>query len=300
MRRVIVWVVFAVCGALQVAAQQPPHPHSPLVGLLLPKHHEGPAPANPQSSQEIIFDATRLGSPLLLDKGWRVGITANPKASDPDFDDSTWAVRDAKDSFDEVPDEDHPTGAPAGTAPSPQGGKHRRPHVWFRQHIQVKQNHDPLYLMIELPPSQSGSSGTELLSVAVFANGREIQPEGPHGSDFDHYQQITRIYDLHLQATDSSLTLVIRSPFIPIGGASYTNFFADHKVRLGNRDEMDRLLELWSHRTLFERLPRLADAILLIVLALFLLALYLTQKRRVEYLWLALYELVQAPAEFID
>ena len=300
MRRVIVWVVFAVCGALQVAALQPPHPHSPLVGLLLPKHHGDPAPVNPQSSQEIIFDATRLGSPLLLDKGWRVGITANPKASDPDFDDTTWAVRDAKDSFDEVPDEDHPAGAPAGTAPSSQGGKHRRPHVWFRQHIQLKQNHDPLYLMIELPPSQSGSSGTELLSVAVFANGREIQPEGPHGSDFDHYQQITRIYDLHLQTTDSSLTLVIRSPFIPIGGVAYTNFFADHKVRLGNRDEMDRLLELWSHRTLFERLPRLADAILLIVLALFLLALYLTQKRRVEYLWLALYELVQAPAEFID
>jgi hypothetical protein len=268
--------------------------------LLLPKPHGNPAPANAQRTPEITFDATSLGSPLLLDKGWRVGITADPKAADPDFDDSTWAVRDAKDSIEEVPDEDHPVGASAGNPNSPHGGKHQRPHVWFRQHIRLAQNHDPLFLMIELPPSQNGSSSADTISVIVYVNGREIQPEGPHGNDFDRYQQITRIYALNLQASDSSLTLVIRSPFLPIGGGAYTGFFADHKVRLGNREEMDRLLELWSHRTLFERLPRLVNAILLIVLAIFLLALYFTQKRRVEYLWLALYELFQAPTDFIE
>jgi hypothetical protein len=51
----------------------------------------------PSALRRYVFDATSLGSPLLLDKGWRVGITSNPKAADPDFDDSTWPVRDAKD-----------------------------------------------------------------------------------------------------------------------------------------------------------------------------------------------------------
>jgi hypothetical protein len=296
LRRLIVWVVFAVCGALQLAAQQPSS-HSPLAALLPPNSHAIPAPANPQRNADIFFDATSLGSPLLLDKGWRVGITSNPKAADPDFDDSTWPIRDAKDSFEEVQDD---ADTAAGNPNASHAGKHQRPHVWFRQHIRLKQNHDPLFLMIELPPSQNGSSSAESISVIVYVNGRVIQPEGPHGNEFDRYQQITRIYALNLQASDSSLTLVIRSPFFPIGGAAYTNFFADRKVRLGNREEMDRLLELWSHRTLFERLPRLVNAVLLFVLALFLLALYFTQRGHVEYLWLALYELFQAPINFIE
>jgi len=299
LRRLIVLGILAVCGALQPAAQQP-HPRPPLTGLLLPNSHARPALANPQRTPEMFFDATNLGSPLLLDKGWRVGITSNPKAADPDFDDSTWAVRDAKGTFEKVPDEDHPEGSPAWDPNSPQAGKHQRPYIWFRQHIQLKQNHDPLFLMIELPPSQTGSSSADLISVEVYVNGHMIQPEGPHGNAIERYQQITRIYNLNLATTDSSLTLVIRSPYIPIEYATYTGFFADRKVRLGNREEMDHLLELWSHRTLFERLPRLVNAILLSVLALFLLALFFTQKGHVEYLWLALYELFQVPIEFIE
>ena len=52
--------------------------------------------------------------------------------------------------------------------------------------------------------------------------------------------------------------------------------------------------------SLFERLPRLVNAILLMVLSLFLLALYFTQRGHVEYLWLALHEILQAPIGFID
>jgi hypothetical protein len=297
-RRLIVWGVLAVCGALQLAAQ--PHPQPPLADLLLPNSHARPALANPQRTPEIFFDATNLGSPLLLNKGWRVGITANPKAADPDFDDSTWPVREAKESFDEVPDEDHHAGAPPRNPNVPYTGKHQRPFVWFRQHLRLAQTRDPLFLMIELPPSQNGSSSAEWISVDVFVNGHLIQPEGPHGNAIERYQQISRIYDLNLPASDSSLTLAIRTPFIPRGYGAYTSFFAEHKIRLGNREEMDHLLELWSHRTLLQRLPRLVNAVLLVVLALFLLALYFTQKRRVEYLWLALYELFQAPTDFIE
>ena len=51
---------------------------------------------------------------------------------------------------------------------------------------------------------------------------------------------------------------------------------------------------------LFERLPRLVVSILLLVLSAFLLALYFAQKGHIEYLWLALHELLQAPIAFFE
>ncbi len=59
-------------------------------------------------------------------------------------------------------------------------------------------------------------------------------------------------------------------------------------------------MELWSNHSLFERLPRLLNTILLAVLTLFLLTLYFTQKGHREYLWLALYVFLQAPLGFIE
>jgi len=57
---------------------------------------------------------------------------------------------------------------------------------------------------------------------------------------------------------------------------------------------------LWTAHSLFERLPRLVDSILLMVLAFFLLALYFAQKGHIEYLLLALHELLQAPIGFVE
>jgi len=258
----------------------------------------------------VIFDASVLGSPVLLDKGWRVGITSNPAAANADFDDSTWAVRDAQDAIPDVPDEDRRADASGKpNAPEPGGPHgpppgHARPFAWFRMHVKLAPNHGPVDLYVELPVSQSasmaGASGSSGPGVDVFANGRKILPEGPHGDTPERYQQISRIYDLKLAPTETSLVLVVRTMYIPFGFAAYTGFFSSRSLRLGNRDDLDRALNLWSARALFERLPRLIDSILLIVLALFLLALYFSQKGHIEYLWLALHELVQAPIGFVD
>ena len=302
MRRTILGIAaIAVCGAIQLATQPVhPHPAPPLEDLLLPHTHARPAPANPKPTPEAIFDATSIGSPLLLDRGWRVGITANPAAADPDYDDSTWALRDAKDSIAEVPDLDHPAGAPdfGPGASRPKG--HQHPFAWFRLHIKLAPNHDPLVLIIELPPSETSSTGPELLSADVFANGRQISPEGPHGDAPERYQQITRIYNLHVDPSETSLTLAVRTLYFPAGYGAYTSFFANRKIRVGNRDELGRSLEIWSAHNLFVRLPRLINAVLLTALALFLFVLYLTQKGHVEYLWLALNELFLAPAAFAE
>lgn len=306
MRKAIFGIaILTGCMSLQVVAQQP-HPQNPIEQVLRPRGHMRPASPDAPHISGVIFDATGLGSPVLLDKGWRVGISGNPAVASAEFDDSTWAVRDAWELFADVPDEDHRAGPPGldsksgpqGNPNHPQG--HQRPFAWYRIHIKLAPNHGPVALLIELPPSKNASISSETIGVDVFANGKQIKPGGPHGDTPERYQQISRIFDLGLAPAETSLTLVVRSVYVPVGYGSYTSFFAARKLRLGSHEDLDRFLELWSVHSLFERLPRLVNAILLIVLSLFLLALYITQKGHIEYLWLALYELLQAPISFVE
>ncbi len=306
-RTIFALAVAVISGATQLIAQQPPHPHSnPLADLLAPHSHAKPAPVDAPRISEASFDATNLGSPTVLDKGWRIGITANSAAAAPDFDDSTWAIRDAQDFFTDVSDEDHhtpPPGSDGSSSPNSHDGPshpHQRPFVWFRLHIRLAPNHGPVSLLVELPVSQNVEMGGSSFVWTVFANGKQVQPEGPHGDAPERFQAISRIYNLDVAPSDTSLTLVIRSPYVPFGHDSYTSFFSNHRFRLGHTDDLDHALELWSVHSLFERLPRLINNILLTVLSLFLLVLYFTQKGHIEYLWLALYELLQAPIGFVE
>jgi hypothetical protein len=298
-----------VCGGMVSAAQPHPHgPPGPLGGILRPHPRPRPAPANPEHIPDVIFDATSMGSPLVLDKGWRVGITSNPAAANPDFDDSTWDLRQAKEAIADVPDEDQPPEPEDGTKPSqgpPQGlpPDHHRPWVWFRLHIQLAPNHRPVALLVELPISHTtnvGLGGTESLTPEIFANGKLVRADDPHGDHPERYQAISRVYQLNVPAEQTSLVLAVRSIYIPVGFGAYTAFFANRTFHLGVPDDLNKELELWSNRGLFERMPRLVISILLVVLGMFLLALYFTQKGHPEYLWLALHELTQAPIAFFE
>jgi uncharacterized membrane protein len=300
----------AVCLAVPGFAQQPKDHDGPppIVKLLIPKSHARPVPANTTSTPEVVLDASTLGSPLKLDKGWRVGITANLAAALPDFDDSTWALRDAQESFADVPDEDHPQAPLDADANHPEEQphdhpkNHQKPFVWFRMHIKLAPGHGPLSLFVELPIA--GTTSINLSSngpgIDVYANGNLIQPDGPHGNESQHYQQISRIYNLNVPASQTDLVLVVRTIYIPFGYDAYTTFFSGRTFHLGHREELDHRLELWNTHGLFERLPRVVYSILLLVLAFFLLILYFTQKGHIEYLWLSLHELCLAPLGFIE
>ncbi len=301
MRRTILSVALAAClGSMQLPAQagspSAAAPRKAPQKAQLHSHAAQPPGPNPA------FDATGLGSPVMLDKGWRVGITADPTAMLPGFDDSGWAVRDAKGSMADVPDEDETAGktAPKATDFNPDSSKQR--YAWFRLHVQLDPSHGPLTLLVDLPVSQNTSLGIGSTGpgIDVFANGKLIHPEGPHGDAPQHYQPISRLYDLNLAPGDSSLVLVVRTLYIPFGYSSYTSFFSNRTLYLGNREDLNRVLQIWTAKSLFERLPRLVDSILLVVLALFLFALYFAQKGHVEYLWLALHELMQAPVGFVE
>ncbi len=302
--RVPAAVWFAVCGAMPLLAQAPPT--VPSAAPVRPQVRAKAVPVAP-SAPQAIFDATGLGSPLQLQSNWRVGITSDPAASSPAFDDSKWAIRNAQPYINDVPDEEDEGSAPplqsgSGSTAKPATNPNAQRYAWFRLHIKLPPHHGPLALLIELPVSSNASITVSAIDLSpdVYADGRHIQPEGPHGNAPQHYQLISRIYDLNVPANETSLTLAVRIYYIAFGYGAYNNFFANRTFYLGNPGDLARELNLWSNRSLFERLPRLICSILLAILAAFLFALYLTQRDRTEYLWLALHELAQAPLGFIE
>ena len=327
-----VWI--AVCAAALLAAQATPSSAPPAAApTAFPAAPA--ASAKPRSRAKhaapavsaAIFDATGIGSPIALDKNWRVGITSNISASSPGFDDSTWAIRDALASIGEVPDEDaiapppspakksttaHPSipphatppvpAASPATAPAPAPAALSRRYAWFRLHLQLAPHHGPLALLIELPVSHMNA--IELtspgLNPEVFVNGKLTQPEGPHGDAPQNFLPISRLYNLNLDPSETSLTVVVRVIYSAFGRDAYTGFFSNHTVYLGNQTDLQKELNLTSDRSLFERLPQLIYCILLAVLAVFLFALYFSEEGHPEYLWLALHELAAAPIGFIE
>jgi hypothetical protein len=273
-----------VCFALQVIAQQV----DPRSAREKPTAELTSQAAAVSSSETI--DATRLGSPIMLDKGWRIGISSDPAAASPEFDDSHWAVRNAQESIADIPGGDE----------SDLSDSQKRRYIWFRLHLKLPQRHGQEWLLIELPVTQNTTMTIGGPGLDVFVNGRQVRPEGPHGEAPFKYEEISRLYRLGLAPDETEVTLALRTLYVPFGYYAYTGFFSKRSLRLGSPEDLGRAWELWFLHSLFERLPRLVNAGLLMVLSLFLLALYFTQKGHVEYLWLALHEFIQAPIAFID
>jgi len=299
-RGLLIAACLVVCAAARLAATPPEtRPGAPPSPGVVPQSAAPPA-------APAIVDATALGSPMLLDKNWRVGITSDPAAATSSFDDSAWQVRDAQAFMRDVAENDDSDNgnspAAAVTIPGSQPASGGQRYAWFRLHIQLAQNHAPLALLVELPVSQNTTFGitSSGLTPDVFANGQRIMPDGPHGAAPQHYQAISRIYELNIPPSQTSLVLAVRTLYIPFGYGSYTSFFSTRTLTLGNPSDLQRELNLWSNREVFERLPRLIYCTLLAVLAIFLFVLYFAQKGHPEYLWLALHELVQAPMGFIE
>jgi sigma-B regulation protein RsbU (phosphoserine phosphatase) len=290
------------------SAQQPPgnppdHPHGPPPGIPFPHPHIRPPKGKvPDPGTPVVFDASGMGSPLVLDRNWRLGIFPGSDPARPDFDDSQWPVRDAKQALTEVDesaaDDDDNKGPPPGAGPKSEHHPHDHPFAWFRIHIQLPEHHGPLVVLVRVPVSRNAQmSFNGTVSMDMFANGKLIVPEGPNGpaQQIYEYQQISRIYPVNIPESETNLVLAMRIPYASFGMDAYTGFFAHRTFLLGERDDLRSHLDLWNHAMLFERLPSLVDAGLKVIIALFLLALFWTQKDHREYLWLGLQMLMVAP-----
>jgi hypothetical protein len=288
-----------------------PHDHGSLPGIPFPRPNVHPPKGDvPKPGTDVSFDATTLGSPIVLDNNWRLGIAPGTDPAKPDFDDSKWPTRDANDALAEVDDS---AADPADRDPSarhddsagqhhPHGpnGPHGHPFAWFRIHILLPEHHPPLVVLVRVPVSRSSQisfSGT--VGMDLFANGKLVVPEGPNGANPETYQQISRIYPIDVPEDETSLTLAARIPFVAFGLDAYTGFFAHRTFLLGEREDLHSHLDLWQHSMLFERLPALIDAGLKVLLAVFLLALFWTQRDHTEYLWLGLQSIMVAPLAWV-
>ena len=58
----------------------------------------------PDPGQQVVFDASSLGSPIVLDHNWRLGIAPGTDPAQPSFDDSKWPTRDAKEALADIDD----------------------------------------------------------------------------------------------------------------------------------------------------------------------------------------------------
>ena len=306
------------CSAQVVSHPDPdPNPHrhggGPPLGLhiLHPNIHP-PTGKIPEDGQVVTFDSAGLGSPVILDRNWRLGLAEGVEPAQPDFDDSKWPVSNAKDALAELDESDtdddsHPENGKNGGKDGGNDGHghhsgHRPPWAWFRIHIQLPAKHGPLAVLVRLPISRTSqiSVGQQTIGLDLFANGKQVIPNGPNAKTPEAYQQISRIYPIDIADGETSLVLAVRIPFVPFGMDAYTGFFSNRTFFLGERDDLNAHLDLWKHASLFERLPELIDNGLKVLLALFLLALFWTQRGHPEYLWLGLHLLIVAPIAYVD
>jgi sigma-B regulation protein RsbU (phosphoserine phosphatase) len=307
MRRIGLALAAMICGVAQLLAQTGSHLPATPTPPLTPNTKSAPKAASPAPPAK--FDATVLGSPITLNKAWLIGVSADPKAANAEFDDSGWALRDAHPSMEKlsgVAVEKAPKGVHVAVndqdVEDEDNFKPGARYSWYRIHVSLPPNHGPLSLLMQLPVSQTMGMAavTSNINADVYVNGKLVTPEGPNGEMTGRYQQISRIYNLNLAPDTNEVTLAVKTLFVPFGPWAYTNFFAHRKFVLGRHDDLEANLKVWQDKNLFERIPRLGYSILLVVLAMFLLALYFSQKGHPEYLWLALHELVQAPVNFVE
>ncbi len=189
-RRAAFWAITVslLCAMQGLALQSHPRPV-----LSIPQRQKPePLPAPPQLPG--VIDATAVGSPLALTKGWRVGITSDPAAANPNFDDSGWAIRDAGGTIADVPEPDEP-----------ERPGHDDKYAWFRIHLKLAPNHGPIALLVTLPVTQSTSMNLSNTGPGadVFANGKMVLPEGPHPDTTYEYQQISRLYHLNIPPSET-------------------------------------------------------------------------------------------------
>ncbi len=296
----------------QPTSGAPDHPHGAPHGFPFPHPNIHPPQGDvPAPGTNVTFDATGLGAPVVLDHNWRLGIAPGIDPAKPDFDDSKWPTRDAKEALAEVDDsaaneEDKgPDRGPNNTRDRDDSARrnhpHGRPFAWFRLHIVLPAHHGPLVVLVRVPVTRNSqvsiSNGT--VGMDLFVEGKLVRPEGAVLATPETYQQTSRIYPIQIPESQTSLTLAVRIPFTAFGTDAYTGFFSHRTFFLGEREDLRSHLDLWNHAMLFERIPSLIDGGVKLMLAIFLLGLFWTQKDRPEYLWLGLHLVFVAPIAYV-
>ncbi|HEY2468428.1 MAG TPA: PP2C family protein-serine/threonine phosphatase [Terracidiphilus sp.] len=155
---------------------------------------------------------------------------------------------------------------------------------WFRRHIKLHVDHPELSLLI-----QGGVGTYELYVNGAVAPGSQIL------GGFAVNRPVERVFPIDPDGTE--LVLALRT-HVPSGYAAW-HFPQFMSVSLGTPDAIDTRRQSLFHDRTNPAIPAIVINVLILVAGLALLALYLSQRRHLEYFWLGFYFLVVGIADVL-
>ncbi|MGA9984766.1 MAG: PP2C family protein-serine/threonine phosphatase [Acidobacteriaceae bacterium] len=197
-------------------------------------------------------DATqwRMGT-VDLTRGWLEHDGDNPAWAQPNFDDSGWQKVDLDDLG----------AATLGTR-------------WYRLHVQLAPNHPHLHILI------AGGEGT----YEMYVNGQLV--EGTQiRSLFGVKRPTERVYAVRDE--DTALTIALRT----LAPATYTSWYLPLflTAATGTPKAIEHEQQAMESQRLYAALPSIAINMALMLAGIAAFALYRSQRKHAEYLWLGLY-----------
>jgi sigma-B regulation protein RsbU (phosphoserine phosphatase) len=216
------------------------------------------ATSEDSSSISIIDRAHAQGWRSDIVTGWRVHEGDDPAWASPGFDDSAWeTVR-----LDEL-------------------GQSKAGWRWYRLRLKLHENHSDLTLLID------GGEG----AYALYLNGGEVP--GPQlGSSLSVKRPTERAVPLDVPGTDLEVALRTFTP--PSYRAWHLPLFLT--VSLGTPDAIENERQTLESGRVYSAMPSISINLLLILAGIAVFALYRSQRKHREYLWLGLYLFLQGTA----
>jgi sigma-B regulation protein RsbU (phosphoserine phosphatase) len=145
---------------------------------------------------------------------------------------------------------------------------------WYRLHVQLAPNHPHLHVLI------AGGEGT----YEMYVNGEQV--EGTQiRSLFGVRRPTERVYSVRDE--DTALTIALRTSANP----TYTGWFLPLflTASLGSPAPIDNERRAMESERLYAALPSIAINLALVLAGIGVFALYRSQQKHLEYLWLGLY-----------
>jgi len=222
------------------------------------------APSGDDSNVRIIDRAHAQDWSSDIVTGWRDHEGDDLEWASPGFDDSAWET---------VRLDDLGTLKGGWTV-----GPSRAGWRWFRLHLKLHENHPDLSLLI------NGGDG----AYALYVNGVEVP--GPRlGSSLRVKRPTERAVPLDVPGTDLEIALRTFTP--PSYRLWHLPLFMT--VSLGTPDAIENERQALESSRLYSAMPSISINLLLILAGIAVFALYRSQRKHREYLWLGLYLLVQ-------
>jgi hypothetical protein len=205
-----------------------------------------------------------------INAGWRLHEGDDPAWARPDFDDSAWETVRLDD-----------------LGQSKAGWSIRDSKAgwsWFRLHLKLHENHPDLSLLIE------GGEG----AYALYVNG--VQVPGPQlRSSFGVKRPTERTVPFNAPGTDVEIALRTCAP--PSYRVWHLPVFLT--VSLGTPDAIENERQALESTRIYAAMPSIFINLLLILAGIAAFALFRSQRKHREYLWLGVYLLLQGMAYLI-